>query len=274
MGTTDPLLLRIILSPSTPHEYYTLHHLPLSTAISTLTTSDLLHQIQVLDEYRRTCTNLYARVRCLLFLYAVHRFYLPLRRGTEAKCRNEKKEYIICPQGYAALLDRRFDEAIDHFLVYIRDDPDSIRDYDEGEGLLPKRIKLISDLTFDPTRRMATIRVVNGEIKREDSRYSSVDFLEEVQLQQPQKQPQSKLLLPSEVASSSLAATYRSLAFQTLADQVKSSVKNHPGNEWMFSVQGVKDQVLRFREELLSDESGMKMLLEKTPVRMDLSHSW
>ena len=224
----------------------------------------------MLDDYRRRCDNLYARVRCLLFLYAVHRFYLPLRRGP-AKQQDEQKqqrEHIICPKGYAALLDRRFEEAIDHFLAYVEEDPDSICDFYDGEILMPKKTALTSDLTFDPSRKMATVNR-SAVMEKETSRYESFSskcFRKE------QSVKQLKLLLPSEAASSSLAKAYRSLAFQTLADQVKSSVRTHPGNEWMFKVQSVKDQMLRFNEDLLGDQR--LMLLEKTPVRMDLSHSW
>jgi hypothetical protein len=289
-----PLLLRIITSPKTS-SYFDLHHLPLSIAVSSLSTSELLHQLGILDEYRRTCTNLYERVRCLFFLYAVHRFYLPLRRRVNDKRVNNsinanddrstlKKEYFTCPKGYSALLDRRFEEAIDYFLEFVLVDPDSMADYvekeeeDGGKSFMPKKTRLTSDLTFDPTRTMATVRIVNGERNKEESnsecRYSlCLDSLKNRQQKQQQQAPQSKLLLPSEAASSSLAATYRSLAFQTLADQVKSSVRNHPGNEWMFCVSNVQEQRLRFEEELIVG-GGDVMLLEKTPVRMDLSHSW
>ena len=210
----------------------------------------------------------------LLFLYAIHRFYLPLRREGGSRSGEdvpEKMEYIICPKGYAALLDRRFEEAIDHFLAYVENDPDSLTDFNDDEINLPKRIRLVSDLTFDPTKTMATAR--NGEWKRESSKYTYVKLSSGSSEDSNQKHFQSNnLLLPSDAASSSLAKAYRSLAFQTLADQVKSSVRNHPGNEWMFSVQSVKDQILTFRKELFGHPR--LMLLEKTPVRMDLSHSW
>ena len=84
------------------------------------------------------------------------------------------------------------------------------------------------------------------------------------------------LLLPSDATSSALAKGYRELAFQTLANQVKSSVKSHPGNEWMFALDNIKDQPLRFSNEMLIVDETTKscpILLEQTPVRMDLSHS-
>ena len=266
----QPLLLRIIRSPKTDN-YFDLHHLPLSKAVSTLSTSELLRQINVLDDYRRTCDNLYARVRCLLFLYAVHRFYLPLRRGSTKQHNEQKqqKEHIICPKGYAALLDRRFEDAIDHFLAFVKEDPDSISDFHDGEMLMPKKTSLISDLTFDPSRNMATVKRTSA-VGTESSRYHESIFFSNGLGEESIEQ--LKLPLPAEAASSSLAEAYRLLAFQTLADQVKSSVRNHPGNEWMFKVKGVKSQLLRFKEDLLGDQR--MMLLEKTPVRMDLSHSW
>jgi len=211
------------------------------------------------------------------------------RAQTQTLLKKERQNEIICPKGYAALLDRRFEEAIDHFLAFVNVDPDSIRDfdYDYGDSLespetmIPKRTKLVSDLTFDPTRKSATVKPhANGVgshtlTKEYSSRYSSFSSIQDPNVLRLQSNQKSPLILPSEATSSSLSTTYRSLAFQTLADQVKSSVKNHPGNEWMFGVQNVKGQILRFRKELVdqcrSDQN--RVLLERTPVRMDLSHS-
>ena len=74
---------------------------------------------------------------------------------------------------------------------------------------------------------------------------------------------------------SALAAAYHSLAFQTLADQVRSSVRSEWGNRWMFRTGHPADQPLRIRPELLRrDASGLfPILREATPVRMDLTHS-
>ena len=41
----------------------------------------LLAACDELDRFRRTSDNLYERVRAQFFLYAIHRFYLPLLRG-------------------------------------------------------------------------------------------------------------------------------------------------------------------------------------------------
>lgn len=74
---------------------------------------------------------------------------------------------------------------------------------------------------------------------------------------------------PSVAISSSLAKGYYHIGFQTLADQVRLSVKNHPGNAWMFQVQLPRDHPKSIRPELLQR---MGFLQEQTPVRMDLSH--
>ena len=80
---------------------------------------------------------------------------------------------------------------------------------------------------------------------------------------------------PSDALSSCLAAAYHRLAFQTLADQVRRSVRTVRGNQWMFRMGHPKDQPLRFRRELLlTDADGSYPILrERTPVRMDLTHS-
>jgi hypothetical protein len=80
----------------------------------------------------------------------------------------------------------------------------------------------------------------------------------------------------SDALCSALAAAYRELAFATLASQVRRSVRSVRGNQWMFRVGHPADQPLRVRPELLkrSEASGLyPVLAEKTPVRMDLSHS-
>lgn len=80
---------------------------------------------------------------------------------------------------------------------------------------------------------------------------------------------------PSDSLASALAMAYHRLAFQTLADQVRRSVRSVRGNQWMFRIGHPSDQPLRVRPELrlrLSGES-FPILKEATPVRMDLSHS-
>ncbi len=154
----------------------------------------LLAECQALDRFRRTSDNLYERVRALFFLYAIHRFHIPLRpaAGTPAP---------IPFAGYSNLLKRRFEEAIDLFLAA------------QAE------------------------RGSNAAI------------------------------------SSALAAGYKSLAFQTLADQVRRSVRSVRGNQWMFRAGHPADYPLRIRPELLAGAPVFPILRETTPVRMDLTHS-
>ncbi|MGC9450677.1 MAG: UTP--glucose-1-phosphate uridylyltransferase [Oceanipulchritudo sp.] len=74
--------------------------------------------------------------------------------------------------------------------------------------------------------------------------------------------------------SSGLALAYYSLALQNLADQVRKSVRQEKGNQWMFRIGHPDDFPLRFRPETLGREDGPSpWLIEQTPVRMDLSHS-
>ena len=80
----------------------------------------------------------------------------------------------------------------------------------------------------------------------------------------------------NEGVSSALADAYHQLAFQTLADQVRISVRSTAGNKWMFRIGHPFDQPLKIHPALLKkdDISGLYPCLhETTPVRMDLSHS-
>ena len=81
---------------------------------------------------------------------------------------------------------------------------------------------------------------------------------------------------PSAAISSALAAGYRALGFQTLADQVRRSVRSVRGNQWMFRTGHPADYPLRLRPELLERSAAAPLfpvLREATPVRMDLTHS-
>src|SRR5204863_4274504 len=74
---------------------------------------------------------------------------------------------------------------------------------------------------------------------------------------------------PSDPISSALAAAYHRLAFQTLADQVRSSVRTVRGNQWMFRMGHPADQPLRIRPELLrrtQEDGSYPILRECTPV--------
>jgi hypothetical protein len=160
-----------------------------------LSLDELRAECAALDRFRRGSENLYERVRALFFLYAIHRFHVPLRQPSGVPGH-------IPYAGYTHLLKRRFDEAIDVFLAAERA---------SGGGA---------------------------------------------------------------AISSALAAAYRGLGFQTLADQVRRSVRSAPGNQWMFRAGHPADYPLRLRAELLRAENGLfPILRECTPVRMDLSHS-
>ena len=160
-----------------------------------LSLEELAAECAALDRFRRSSDNLYERVRALFFLYAIHRFHVPLNQPAGAPAR-------IPYAGYTHLLKRRFDEAIDLFLAAER-----------AAG-------------------------------------------------------------PGAVISSALAAAYRGLGFQTLADQVRRSVRSVRGNQWMFRTGHPADYPLRLRPELLRRDAGLfPILRECTPVRMDLSHS-
>ncbi len=79
----------------------------------------------------------------------------------------------------------------------------------------------------------------------------------------------------SETLSSALAAAHHALAFQTLADQVRRTVRSTRGNAWMFRLGHPLDQPLRVRPELLARDAAdapFPLLRERTPVRMDLTH--
>ena len=81
---------------------------------------------------------------------------------------------------------------------------------------------------------------------------------------------------PNEGISSGLAEAYHKLAFQTLANQVRKSVRNTLGNQWMFRTGHPDDHPLTIREELIKvdPESGLFPIIhESTPVRMDITHS-
>jgi len=80
---------------------------------------------------------------------------------------------------------------------------------------------------------------------------------------------------PTDAISSALAEAYHRLGFQTLANQVRRSVRSVRGNQWMFRTGHPMDHPLRVRRELTtrSAEGLFPVLHEATPVRMDLSHS-
>ena len=83
---------------------------PLDRFCRAASAEELFAACDDLDRFRRGCDNLYERVRALFFLYAVHRFHLPLKPGLPATGR-------VPFEGYRRLLARRFEEAIHLFLA-------------------------------------------------------------------------------------------------------------------------------------------------------------
>jgi len=68
----------------------------------------LLAECEALDTFCEQSDNLYERVRALFFLYAIHRFHLPLKEGMN-------HGGIIPFDGYMNLLNRHYQEAIEIF---------------------------------------------------------------------------------------------------------------------------------------------------------------
>jgi hypothetical protein len=79
----------------------------------------------------------------------------------------------------------------------------------------------------------------------------------------------------SDTYVSGLAEAYHGLALQNLADQVRHCVRSVPGNRWMFRTGHPSEIPLQIRSELVhADAHGQRpCLVERTAVRMDLSHS-
>lgn len=185
-------LLDLIVSPDPA-----VRNQPLDALASRWSLGELLAECDSLETFRQENDNLYHRVRALFFLYALHRFHVPLKAGLSSRG-------SIPFRGYEHILRRRFEEAV----------------------------------------------AVFREAQRTDG--------------------------PSDALSSALAAAYHRLAFQTLADQVRRSVRSVRGNQWMFRMGHPQDHPLRIRPELLQRAQGSgayPVLRERTPVRMDLSHS-
>src|SRR5262249_42435300 len=89
----------------------------LESVCSSLSVEELWQQCDALENFRRRSENLYHRVRALFFLYALHRFHLPRRLGAAERTTGYGSRSLIPFQGYEHLLQRRFEEAIDHFLA-------------------------------------------------------------------------------------------------------------------------------------------------------------
>jgi galactokinase/mevalonate kinase-like predicted kinase len=81
---------------------------------------------------------------------------------------------------------------------------------------------------------------------------------------------------PNSAVASALAQAYEQITYQTLADQVRRSVRGCAGSRWMFRVGHPDEHPLHLHSALLTPDpaSGQyPILAERTPVRLDLSHS-
>ena len=73
----------------------------------------LLEAAAALDGFRRASDNLYERVRAIFFLAAIYRYHLPQKLPADARG-------LLPFDGYAHLLNRRFEESVDEFLAAAR----------------------------------------------------------------------------------------------------------------------------------------------------------
>ncbi|MFO0923379.1 MAG: UTP--glucose-1-phosphate uridylyltransferase [Pirellulales bacterium] len=81
---------------------------------------------------------------------------------------------------------------------------------------------------------------------------------------------------PDRSNASALAKTYHQLGIQTLADQVRKSVRTVRGNQWMFRIGHPEEHPLRLAKALLErdpHDGTYPILIERTSVRMDFTHS-
>ncbi len=159
--------------------------------------SEKIEACRELEQFRRSASNLYERVRASLFLHALYRYEIQEAEGI-------KSTGLLPFSGFLDLMERRYEQAIAAFLETMgRDGPNSA--------------------------------IISG-----------------------------------------LARAYEQIAFQTLADQVRRSVRSCQGNRWMFRVGCAQEHPLRIQPRLLertSDEALFPILVERTPVRLDLTHS-
>ncbi|MEO6808854.1 MAG: UTP--glucose-1-phosphate uridylyltransferase, partial [Isosphaeraceae bacterium] len=81
---------------------------------------------------------------------------------------------------------------------------------------------------------------------------------------------------PNGAICSALAQAYEQITYQTLADQVRRSVRSSRGSRWMFRVGQANEHPVRLHPRRLGigqDQGAFPILAEFTPVRLDLSHS-
>jgi hypothetical protein len=160
-------------------------------------TQDILDACNDLETFRHEASNLYERVRALIFLHHIYRYLLQESSDLPGTG-------LIPFEGFTDLMERRFEQAIAAF------------------------------------RHESAAHPLDGAL------------------------------------ASALASAYEKLTYQTLADQVRRSVRNCRGNRWMFRVGGPDELPIRIHPRLLerpSEDALFPILLERTPVRLDLSHS-
>ena len=105
------------LIPIIESEDADLRDTPLEKATSGMDLAQLLQECNALDRYRRTCKNLYARVRAHFFLYAIYRFAIPPLLNEESQ-----SSAMVSFDAHTHLLERRFGEALDGFLETLRNE--------------------------------------------------------------------------------------------------------------------------------------------------------
>ncbi len=192
MSTAGPLLIETIT-----HSDPSVRDRSIRELVATASLDEKLRACEELEQFRRTRTNLYERVRASLFLHALYRY--DIQDSAEVSATG-----LIPFPGFQDLMERRYEQAIAAFLEAMRRDG------------------------------------------------------------------------PNGAIASALAQAYEHVAFQDLADQVRRSVRSCRGNRWMFRVGGVDEHPLHIHPLLLARESEdalFPILVERTPVRLDLSHS-
>ncbi|MDQ5977666.1 MAG: hypothetical protein QG602_638 [Verrucomicrobiota bacterium] len=146
--------------------------------------------------------------------------------------------------------------------------------YRRGEANLYKRVRA---LFFLSAIHRYHLPALPGYARRGRVPYAGFQFLLERRFEEAIRLFQRTLdeAGPNETLSSALASAYYALAFQTLADQVRRTVRSTRGNAWMFRLGHPLDQPLRVRPELLARggaDAPYPILRELTAVRMDLTH--
>ncbi|MGK0189304.1 MAG: hypothetical protein ACI9R3_005121 [Verrucomicrobiales bacterium] len=106
-ASTEPSKLVALIQAEDPATRDT----SIESAVRSMSLAELLVECAALDSFRRTCANLYERVRAQFFLYALYRFFIPPLLEASA----EKGGAAVSYEAHTHLLERRFGEAIDRF---------------------------------------------------------------------------------------------------------------------------------------------------------------